>query len=98
VSEFSSSYHIRTADPREAERRLRRAKISGVVFGPANGWLTFVPYANLPALQRRADSGHFALDLSRVTDSAVLHYRYGEDHGWTFALARPRAPFNRFAS
>jgi hypothetical protein len=97
VSEFSSSFHIWTDDAADAQQRLRRAKISGIVFGPANRWLTFVPYANLQAYHARVDPTDFAADLSRVVGCPVLHYRYGEDHGWTFALARPRAPLTRFA-
>jgi hypothetical protein len=68
----------------------------GLVFGPKGRWLTFVPYSNLPAYQR-AEPDAFAADLSRVTGCPVLHYRYGEDHGWTFALARPRTALSRFA-
>jgi hypothetical protein len=43
MSEFSISFHIRFGDGHE--ELLRAAKLSGVTFGPANGWLTFVPYA-----------------------------------------------------
>jgi hypothetical protein len=91
MSEFSSSYHIRTENPQDTLQRLRRAKISGVVFGPANGWLTFVPYENLPAYEQRGDTD-FAPYLSQILGSIILHYRYGEDHGWAFMLVRPGMP------
>jgi hypothetical protein len=91
LSEFSSSYHIRTENARKTQQRLRQSKISGIVFGPANGWLSFVPYENLPAYEQRGD-GDFALFLGQILDSTILHYRYGEDHGWTFTLVRPGMP------
>jgi hypothetical protein len=97
VSEFSCSYHIRTDDARDALQRLRKAKISGLAFGPANGWLTFVPYANLAELRGHADSPLFAQRLSRLTGSEVLHYRFAEDHGWMFALAREGTIVSQFA-
>jgi hypothetical protein len=68
----------------------------GVTFGPANGWLTFVPYADL-AKYWKADGSRFADDLSRLTGLPVLHYCYAEDHGWTFALARPDHGMVQFA-
>jgi hypothetical protein len=45
MSEFSISFHIRLGDGHEVSKLLPAAKLSGVTFGPANGWLTFVPYA-----------------------------------------------------
>lgn len=96
MSEFSTSYHIRLGDGGEVQKLLRQAKLSGVVFGPANGWLTFVPYADL-ASYRKADGSRFAEDISRLTGLPVLHYRYAEDHGWSFALVRPDQPSVQFA-
>jgi hypothetical protein len=90
MSEFSSSYHIRTEDSQVIERLLRRAKISGIAFGPANGWLTFVPYGDLPAYRRLPDAADFTADISRAVGCPVLHYRYAEDHGWTFAFRHLR--------
>lgn len=96
MSEFSVSYHVRVGEGREVQKLLRHAKLSGVIFGPANGWLTFVPYAG-SARYRQADGPGFADYLSRLTGLAVLHYCYAEDHGWTFALARGERPLVQFA-
>jgi hypothetical protein len=96
MSEFSISYHVRVGERREVQKVLREAKLSGVIFGPANGWLTFVPYAD-SAQYRNADGPRFADRLSRLTGLAVLHYCYAEDHGWTFALARVDRPLVQFA-
>ena len=96
MSEFSISYHVRIGDSREVQKLLRQAKLSGVIFGPAHGWLTFVPYANL-AKYRNADGPGFADYLSKLTGLAVLHYCYAEDHGWNFTLARADRPLVRFA-
>ena len=96
MSEFSVSYHIRVDESRDAQKTLRQAKISGVVFGPANGWLTFVPYADL-AKYRNAGEARFADYLSRLTGLPVLYYCYAEDHGWTFALAHTERSLVQFA-
>jgi len=95
MSEFSISYHVRIGDSHAVQKQLRQAKLSGVIFGPANGWLTFVPYADLTEY-RKADGPKFADRLSRLTGLAVLHYCYAEDHGWTFALARTGHPLVQF--
>jgi hypothetical protein len=50
VSEFSRSFHIRTSSASKTERCLRESKMSGLLFGPANGWLTFVPYPHSDGL------------------------------------------------
>lgn len=96
MSEFSISYHVRIGDKHEVQKLLRQAKLSGVIFGPANGWLTFVPYANSPKY-RNADGSGFADYLSKLTGLAVLHYCYAEDHGWSFALARADRALVQFA-
>jgi hypothetical protein len=77
VSEFSSSFHIRTGDAALAERRLVAAKISGLAFGPANGWLTFVPFANSQGFDARDPVGA-ATALANATGSFVLQYTYAE--------------------
>jgi hypothetical protein len=96
MSEFSISYHVRVGDGREVQKQLRHAKLSGVIFGPANGWLTFVPYAD-SVQYRNLDGPRFADYLSRLTGLTVLHYCYAEDHGWTFALASVDCPLVQFA-
>lgn len=97
MSEFSSSFHIRTSDAASAERRLAAARISGLAFGPANGWLTFVPYANSPGLDARDPVGA-ATALANAAGSFVLQYTYAEDHVWLLALVRPGEPVSSFAS
>jgi hypothetical protein len=97
LSEFSTSYHIRTTDQRGVQQRLRQAKISGIAFGPANGWLTFVPYANLDALRSSGDPANFAARLSHVLGAQVIHYNYAQDHGWGFTLAEAGRCISRFA-
>ncbi|MDN5003649.1 hypothetical protein ACFQZO_22705 [Bradyrhizobium sp. GCM10027634] len=96
MSEFSVSYHIRVGEGIDVPKLLRLAKASGVVFGPANGWLTFVPYAGL-ATYRSAGEARFADYLAKLTGLAVLYYCYAEDHGWSFALARKEEPLVQFA-
>lgn len=96
MSEFSVSYHVRVDDSREVQKLLRDAKLSGITFGPANGWLTFVPYADA-ALYRNAAGPGFADKLSKLTGCTILHYCYAEDHGWTFALARADCPLVQYA-
>jgi hypothetical protein len=96
MSEFSISYHVRADDGREVQKLLRHAKVAGVTFGPAKGWLTIVPYAE--SSQYRNEGGpRFADYLSKLTGVTTLHYCYAEDHGWTFALARANRPLVQFA-
>jgi hypothetical protein len=97
LSEFSVSYHLYTGDDgREAQKMLRQAKLSGITFGPTNCWLTFVPYAQ-SKLYRTLAGPRLADYLSGRTRLTTLHYSYAEDHGWTFALARPHQPLMQFA-
>lgn len=97
MSEFSASYHIRTDDPIAAKQRIRRAGFAGIVFGPAHGWLTFIPYEGLKPFRDGVTFEAFASQLSRALGTTVLHYHYAEDHGWGFALAQPGRSTNRFA-
>lgn len=96
MSEFSVSYHVRLGEGHDVPGLLRQAKLSGIIFGPANGWLTFVPYANLARYQK-ADGPRFAEYLSGLTGLTVLHYCFAEDHGWQFAIARNDRPLIQFA-
>lgn len=96
MSEFSVSYHIRIGEGADVQKLLRGAKAGGVVFGPANGWLTFVPYAGLGSY-RNAGEARFADYLAKLTGLPVLYYCYAEDHGWSFALARKESSLIQFA-
>ena len=96
MSEFSVSYHIRLGEGADAQKLLRQAKAAGIVFGPANGWLTFVPYAGLAAY-RNAGEARFADYLAKLTGLPALYYCYAEDHGWSFALADKERPLVQFA-
>jgi len=96
MSEFSISFHIRVDDRADVEALLLGAKLGGLVFGPANGWLTFVPYGGANPFEY-VDGDWFAESLCNVTGCRVLFYCYGEDHGWTFSLLRPDQPLVKFA-
>lgn len=85
MSEFSESYHIKTDIPDETLRRLVDAGLSGLVFPPASGWLTFVPYG----LSEFPFSGAGTQPILGAVDQPVLWYVYAEDHGWQFALLQP---------
>jgi len=97
MSEFSDSYHIRTDDPAKVKQLLRQARLAGIIFGPSGGWLTFIPYEELTAYRRSMVGDAFTVQLSRVLSATVLHYNFSEDHGWSFAVARPGEKLNRFA-
>jgi hypothetical protein len=98
MSEYCNSYHIRTDDAVGLEKRMRASKLAGIVYGPASGWLTFVPYENLAKLRQVTTLEQFAPWLSSELRATVLHYCHAADHGWTFALARPDGTVSRFAS
>lgn len=88
MSEFSSSFHIRTKSAAKTERNLWQAKMAGLVFGPANGWLTFVPYPGCPGLPDGEDPVGSAQVLAAATGEAVLYFQFAEDHGWSLALVQ----------
>jgi len=88
MSEFSESYHLKSADPQDAVAILRRAGLAGYVFPAAHGWVSFV-----------ADEGQFAPDLRIVRESTalLLHYVYAEDHGWSFAFHEHGRPVTSYS-
>ena len=73
MSEFSESYHLREASQGDAVKLLQRARLNGIVFPSSTQWTSFVPagqdWEGLEAIVQ-ANSG------------ILLHYSYGEDHGW----------------
>ncbi len=80
MSQFSASFHIRATDQSSLGLRLRKAKFFGVLFPPAQGWCTFVPF----------DEESVSLEsLVKKTGHVVLHYRHAEDHGWQFSVLSP---------
>ena len=77
MSEFSESYHLRSERADDAIDILRVAKLTGFVYEPVNGWVSFV-----------ADEGVFEPD-ERIVAAAtppLLHFVSAEDHGWSFTL------------
>lgn len=85
MSEFSESYHLRTADPAGALRKIRCARISGLAFPASANWLSFVPFENCPTCREKRG---VTSALIGAVEEPFLHYRYAEDYGWTFALYR----------
>jgi tetratricopeptide (TPR) repeat protein len=77
MSEFSESFHLRTENAQEGIELLQAAGFKGVVFQPQNGWVTIVPQTT-PLDGARAMTSH--------NPGTLLHYVFGEDHGWTFSL------------
>ena len=77
MSEFSESYHLREASQEDAVQLLQRAGLNGIVFPSSNQWTSFVPtgrdWEGLEAIVQ-ANSG------------ILLHYSYGEDHGWSIEV------------
>lgn len=87
MSEFSESYHLRTARTEDAVALLRRAGVAGFVFPPRKGWVTFV-----------AEGGEFEPD-ERLTDAnraTLLHLHACEDHGWGFSIFQGTEPVCEF--
>ena len=89
MSEFSSSLHIRTTSPMDTEQRLRKAEFSGLVFGPKNGWLTFVPYPGSDGITGGDADAGMANAIAATTGETVLHFGFAEDHGWSVAMVKP---------
>ncbi|MBW4421424.1 MAG: hypothetical protein KME13_19710 [Myxacorys californica WJT36-NPBG1] len=77
MSEFSESYHLREASQEDAVQLLQRAGLNGIVFPSNNQWTSFVPtgqdWEGLPA-------------IIQANLGLLLHYSYGEDHGWVIEV------------
>ena len=97
MSEFSSSYHIRTESKKELAQKLRRAGYAGVIFGPSGGWSTFVPYSGKCRIGIESFDGRLANSISEKLGETVLHYFYAEDFGWGFSLSDPDGNEARFS-
>ena len=78
MSEFSESHHLRTDDQAEAVELLERARRSGWVFPPANGWTMIVVDAPF--------DGEPDPTLVAANEGLLLHYVNAEDHGWGFSV------------
>lgn len=81
MSEFSQSYHLRTANKEEAVTLMRAAGKRGFVFEPVNGWTSFV-----------VEGAEFSADEAIVSQNIglLVHYVYAEDHGWTLTIFNKR--------
>jgi tetratricopeptide (TPR) repeat protein len=77
MSEFSESYHLRAEVAEQGIELLKAAGLKGVVFQPQNGWVTIIPQTT-PLDAVRAMTSH--------NPGTLLHYVFGEDHGWAFSL------------
>ncbi|WP_079908318.1 hypothetical protein [Paenibacillus sp. 32352] len=77
MSEFSESYHLKTADRDEVVRLLNQTGKKGYVFEETNGWVTFV-----------FDGEPFQADEAIVSHNPglLVHYIYAEDHGWELKI------------
>lgn len=73
MSEFSESYHLRNATQDDAVQLLKRAGLKGIVFPTMMNWTSFVPSG-------RDWEGLTA--IVQANQGFLLHYSYGEDHGW----------------
>ena len=89
MSEFNSRFHIRTNSAPKTEQSLGKANFSGLVFGPANGWLTFVPYPHSEGLPDVNDRIGTAIAIALATEKTVLLFKYAADHVCSFALVKP---------
>jgi hypothetical protein len=77
MSEYSESYHLRSEDQTDGVRLLNRAGVNGLVYPPANGWVTIL-----------ADGEPFSFnnELLQTNQAGLLYYWCAEDHGWGFAI------------
>jgi hypothetical protein len=79
MSEFSDPYHLRAMSRKAAVALLQSACLSGFVFPSLDGWVTLV-----------AEGEPFRPneDLIVANSGTLLHWVFGEDHGWEFAVYR----------
>ncbi len=74
MSEFSDSYHLRTADPADVARLLRAARRYGAVLPTSTA---FVPFL----VDGASEAGAPIDDVVKHNPGVLVHYTYAEDHG-----------------
>ena len=77
MSEFSDSYHLKTNDPTDAVKLLKRAEVKGYVFPESQGWVTLVA---------EGDEMMPNKNLIRKNEGTLIHFVYAEDHGWYISI------------
>ena len=77
MSEFSCSYHLKSENINDCINLVKRAKISGFIFPPKNGWVSFV--VDEPDFK-------FSGKLIETNEGVLLNYINAEDHGWSFDI------------
>lgn len=77
MSEFSESYHLKTASQDEAAALLEHAGFPGAVFAPSGIWTTVVPWAGLFEAMK---------PMAEANEGILLHYVFAEDHCWHATL------------
>lgn len=92
MSDLTIAYHLKADRPQDVEKELRHGKLAGLMFGPASGWLTFVPFAADPQFQEAGDPIDFAFVLHRRCGATVLCQINAADHGGTLVLVETAAP------
>jgi hypothetical protein len=75
MSEFSDSFHLRGNDATAGVGLLRRAKVAGYAFEPADGWISIAYFE--PTLGRCASRDR----MVDANEGTLLHYSYAADHG-----------------
>lgn len=88
MSEFSQSYHLRSADPAEAVALLERAALSGWVFPAGNDWVTFLPHPD--------EFGEPLPALVAANQGFMVFYLNAEDHGWLFTVFDGERPMSSY--
>lgn len=73
MSEFSSSYHLKTNDRAKVVDLIKNSNNKGYVFGETNGWVTFL-----------IEGPAFDINDSVIecNPGLIVHYIFAEDHGW----------------
>jgi hypothetical protein len=78
MSDFSAAYHLKTDNKQDVLDLLTRAELTGYLFQPVNGWVTFV-----------TEIDEFSAD-SKITDSnkgILLFFNRTSDFlGWGFNI------------
>src|SRR3954462_1395131 len=77
MSEVSESYHLRGSRVADAVDLLRRANLTGFVYAPANGWVSFVVEEAVGEPDQR---------IVTAAKLPLLHYVYDRSRCWGFSF------------
>ena len=89
MSDFSAAYHLKTDNQEDVVNLLKRAELTGYVFEPVNGWVTFVT---------QIDKSNSDTKITDHNNGVLLFlYRTSDFLGWGFSIFEKDSLIGKYA-